>query len=149
MGIIDILSIVINLGILIGLAFVYRKIKKAVTVFVEPVDERTPSPLAQTIDHTAKVFVGRAAEYFGMHDKAQGSASARRENAVDSALITDLISGAHPLGALLATNFPNLAKKLGKNPALLPYVLQKLQGMNLGGGNGHTEQPVDFNVTKI
>jgi len=149
----DIIAIVLQVIMLAGFVFVYFKIRKAANDFITAPDNETPSPLAQTIDMSAKVLVSRAAEYFGMHDKAQGSADTRRGNAVDTAMITDLLSGSSPLGAILMTQFPNLAKKLAKNPALMPYILNKLQGFdltNLGGGNGHTkENPVDFNITKI
>jgi len=145
MDIVSILSIAINLGILVGLAIIYRKIKNAVTVFVEAPDENTPSPLAQTVDQTAEIFVRRAVDLLGMHDKAQGSAAVRRENAIDTAMVTDLMSGSSPVGAILMSQFPNLAKKLAKNPALIQYLLPKLQGLNLGGGgNGQTktEEPL-------
>jgi len=149
MDIVFILGTVLNGAILIAIWLVYRKVKNGIkAIFTDP-DTRQPLTVAQTIDASAKIFVARAVEVLGMHDKAQGSANVRRSNAVDTAMATDLLSSSSPIGALLATQFPNLAKTLGKNPALAGYVIQKLQGMNLGGGgNGQAkhETPLDLNL---
>lgn len=149
MDIVFVLGTCLNLAILIAILFVYRKVRNAVTYFISAPDTETPSPLAQTTDAAARVFIGRAVEMLGMHDKAQGSANVRRENAVETAMVTDILSGSSPLGAILATQFPHLTKKLAKNPALLQYAMPMLQKMSQsGGGNGQTKQhaPLDLNI---
>jgi len=139
--IIEILLLIVNLAILGGAVLVYRRINTRIKSMFTAPDPETPSEFAQVIDQGARILVSRAVEFLGMHDKAQASAAVRREGAVDKAMITDLLSS-HPVGAILAAKFPSLVRAVQKNPALLPFAMDKLQNFKLPGGSNGQEKEV-------
>jgi hypothetical protein len=59
------------------------------------------------------------------------SGNVRGEKAIEKAVATDLIEGAHPLAPAILDRLPSVKKLLTDNPALLaavPSVIQKYQG---------------------
>lgn len=121
-----------------AVAFYFIKARRRIKRFMEAADNETPSEFAQYVDLAARVFITRAAQSLDMRDKNAASVEVRQQNAVDKAVITDVLSGSHPLAGVIMNMYPNLTKSIIKNKALIPLALETLAKINQGkGDNGH------------
>ncbi len=109
----------------------FRQLEEEVRSFVSAPDEKTPSPLAQTIDMAGQV-VGRAVvAQFKTTMMGIESGNTRAEKAIAADIAED-VAKQSPIGGLL-DSFPALKKTLRRNPALLDFALSKLGSLNAAG----------------
>jgi len=135
----DILGIILNAGLLIGLAFVYYKFTRRIKQFVLPPGPEIPSELAQYTDLIAQVMISRAMVSLKGHDMNAKSLEVRQANAVNKAVVKDTLAAVNPLLGLLANQYPNLVKTIAKNQELIPYALELAAKLQQGGNNGHKD----------
>lgn len=111
-----------------------NRIFKDFKAFITPVDDKTPSPLAnftQVIaDMAGRSIVATIKSTF----MGKQSGESRASTAIQGNLAIDSLAG-NPIGAIL-TSFPSLAKSLKRNPQLLDLALQYMGKHNLPGGSG-------------
>lgn len=110
------------LGILSLFAWQIIKLQRVFRDFVTPIDEKTPSPLAQTTDimaaMIARAIVAQAKTTFMGIQSGQSRA--------ETAVAENVLEGSNPAIGALLSSFPALKKTLKRNPALLDMALSRL-----------------------
>ena len=118
-----------NVAILVIILLVCRKLLSIYSEFigfVSPIDEKTPSPIAQLVssmsDVLARSLIAQAkATFMGIQ-----SGEVRADKAVSADIALEAASMANPaIGAILGS-FPALKKTLRRNPQLLDLAMSKL-----------------------
>ena len=118
------------------------KILTTIHEFVNPIDENTPSPLAQFTDSVAEQFVTK----LKMGILGQRSGDARLEQAVMQDAVGDILSGQNPvLSMMLDQYFPSWKKRLAKNPHALPVILNIAEKM-MSHFSTETKKSKSFNM---
>jgi len=141
--------LVILTAILVFLAVFFRKIRDweaALLVFTTPQGKDEASPLSNFIEAAA----ARAGHSIALELKTtlmgKASGEARRGQAIESAALQDIAGQQSPLLGMAMQMFPNLGRKVARNPALLDQLLKMLPrmqggmpGAGPGPGNNHNE----------
>ena len=108
------------------------------SLFVSPVAEGQPSPLAATAEVGAEMIARAVMARAKMTFAGLSSGVVRQEKAVEGDIAEDM-ARMSPIVDGLLDSFPALKKTLRKNPALLDMALSKLgqlQGNRSGAVNG-------------
>lgn len=131
-----------NLLFLVGFglfALKLRKVYRDVKAFITPIDEKTPSELAQTADALSSILARSLVAQIKATFLGKQSGAVRAENAVAGDIAMDSLSSANPLIGGLLKSFPSLAKTLKRNPELLDLAISKLFGNKAQPTNGNHE----------
>lgn len=130
---------------IVGLALLYRAIKRQILAFIVPAKEGEASALAQALDAFSIMLARSLTAQIKTTLMGMNSGLARAEKAIQGDLALD-VAGQNPtIGGILAA-FPSLGKTLRRNPQLLDLALSFLskRGAN-SGSNGlspaNGEQP--------
>ena len=143
-----------NLCIFVAILFAFFKISgvyRQFQTFINPPDDKTPSPLAQLIE-AMSIVAGRAiVAQIKTTFMGKQSADARREGIIDEAIAGDVIGSANPLIGSILQAFPSVGKAIRKNPALLDFAISKLGGKSavgssIGGSNGNSQAQTKFSL---
>lgn len=101
---------------------------------LSPIDEKTPSPFATFVDNAGHAAGHAMAMELKTTLMGKVSGDARLEQAINSDVAQDALSGANPLLGTLLDQFPSLKKRAFKNPGVVDYLLSKL-AQSPGGSN--------------
>lgn len=146
------LLIILSNLLLFGL-FVYafarvRAVYTQFRLFVTPIEEGKPSPLAQTTQVLADMLGRSLVAHIKGTFLGKQSGDARAQTAVSADIAQDSMAGS-PIGAILES-FPSLKKSIRRNPQLLDIALQFLsknkQAQSLPGGNGSSGSQIKFKL---
>lgn len=96
--------------------------------------EGKPSGFALLTEAIATQFAQKLLNVFKTSALGQNSGEVRLESAVAKDMIQDAVGAQNPLFGLLMSAFPTVTKRLAKNPAALPAVLEVLGKLGKGGG---------------
>lgn len=144
--------LLINLAILLLIigGVIYARLKvvrieRIVRDFVSSPDEKTQSPLAQTVDQISQVVARAVIVQAKTTLMGLKSGDVRGEHAVQADIVEGMAGQQLPLAGALLESFPALKKTLKRNPALLDFALSKLSGLTSGGASrsngGNTSSP--------
>lgn len=141
------LTNVVLLGVFLYFARKVSTIYTQIIDYLTPVDEKTPSALAQTIstisDMIARALVAQLKTTF----MGVESGKARGEQAVE----LEIVAAQNPLLGIALNTIPGIKKYLKRNPGLIDFALKKLSGASIqqpvttAPNNGHDNQ-VKFNL---
>jgi len=115
-----------------------RRLVDMVVSWVTSPDPDTASPFAETIEAISKVIAGEITASIKATLMGVKSGQDRAEKALEA----DLMLDTNPLLSTVVSSLPNVRKHLRKNPAMIGYLGNLLQGVIQGKkpGNGHDTQ---------
>jgi len=121
---------------------VYRVLSQKLADFLTAPDESTPSPFAQAVDSIAVTFAQRFTASLKASLLGMASVDKRNEQRLQDDIVQDVATQANPMIGMLLQQFPQLRKRLAKNPELIETALAYFnKGAGLAPGNGGGTPP--------
>lgn len=139
-----------NIGLFFLVIVLLRKEKQAyintLHAYFEAPDATTPSQFAQLVDRVSDTFGHKIMTHAKATFMGFQSVDAKAEARLEGDIMSDLLSQNNPILAIIADSFPAVAKRLRKNPGLLPVIQRLLPGLGKKppAGDNHEELNRDF-----
>lgn len=121
-----------------------NEVIESIYAFISPKSDGEASALALFTDQIAAQFATRLQGSIKAGMMGESSAAARQRAGIDGEITLDLVQAGNPQLAALLQAFPNLQKRIKKNPALAGMAIEALaQRLGTPGpGNGHAGEQV-------
>ena len=136
---------IINLAIVFFVFFVINRRLEAliasIASYFSP-HNGNPSEFAQVTEQIAAQFADKAVTQVKMSFLGQQSVEARNAKRLEGDLAMDLASQSSPLIGALLSSFPAVAKRLQKNPELLPVAQGLIEKFMSKQGNNPAPAPM-------
>jgi hypothetical protein len=145
MNILVTLVLVVNLVTLLVLLYLVSRLRGVrgdiagfvdeIRAFVSPVDDKTPSPLAATVEAMSEVFSRTLIMQAKAVFMGKQSGEARASAAIEADIAESALAEKSPMLSMALNAIPGLKKSLRKHPELIDMAIQKF-------ASNHTTQPV-------
>lgn len=113
----------------------YEKAKDMVNDYFNPRGDGQTSPFADTIFSISQTLGQSLATEIKNTFQGSSLAAAHQEKAILQDIAKDKLQHSNPLFAMILEQFPNLQKRLTKNPELLPMASEALGKLGIGAGD--------------
>lgn len=119
-------GLVVALANVLAVYLLWRLFIRFLRSYFEPHGD-TPSQFAQVCEIIIDRFLVKFNYFMKASLGGQRSVEARNEKRIDEDIVRDMAGQASPLLGALIEAYPALAKRVAKNPALVPMALKALE----------------------
>jgi len=120
------LSNVVIVAIFLYYGLKFRNIYRDIVSFITPIDEKTPSPLANVASVVADMFSRSICASIKSTFMGKQSAEVRQNAGIEADIAEGMLSATNPAIGAILNSFPALKKTLRRNPGLMDLALSKL-----------------------
>ena len=125
-----------NLAIVFFMARVYQsqkaKLLETLRAYFETPDGQTPSQFASLVECVADTFGHKIMTHAKATFMGTQSVDSKNIARLEGDVVQDMIAQKSPLLSVILSQFPSVARRVAKNPNLLPLIQSMLPGLGTG-----------------